>query len=157
MSNLLSDVTAFIFKEADMLDFKEYREWLELWADDGIYVVPIDAETENYADSLNFAYDDADMRRLRVQRLVSGTAISTQTTHKTVRAPTRFRILSQDGDEVTVRCAQHISSIRHGKLQTYPADVTYKLRRSGDDFRMVEKVVRLLNAGHHLSSVGYIL
>lgn len=157
MSNALNDVTAFIFKEADMLDFQEYREWLDLWDEQGIYVVPIDPQATDFANTLNYAYDKADMRRLRVERLLGGEAVSTQTTPKTVRAPTRFRILSEDGDILRVRCAQHISENRHGNLRTYPADVTYTLRRDGGDFRIVEKVVRLLNSDNHLSSIGYIL
>ncbi len=157
MTDLMNAVTAFIYQEADMLDFKEYEAWLDLWAEDGIYVVPIDPEAEDYANTLNFAYDKADMRRLRVNRLTSGEAVSTQTTPKTVRAPTRFRILEQSGDSVTVRCAQHISENRHGNLRTYPADVTYTLVKNGDGFRMREKIVRLLNSDNHLSSIGYIL
>ncbi len=157
MNELMNDVTAFIYKEADMLDFKEYQDWLNLWDADGIYVVPIDPEAEDFSNTLNYAYDKADMRKLRVNRLTSGEAVSTQTTPKTVRAPTRFRILSSDSDRVKVRCAQHISENRHGVLRTYPADVTYTLRRDGEDFRIVEKVVRLLNSDNHLSSIGYIL
>ncbi|WP_413207816.1 aromatic-ring-hydroxylating dioxygenase subunit beta [Rhodospirillum sp. A1_3_36] len=157
MNATLNAVTAFINTEADMLDFQEYEAWLNLWDEDGSYVVPIDTETEDYANSLNFAYDNATMRRLRVNRLISGEAVSTQTTPKTVRSPSRFRILDDADDVVTVRCAQLLSENRHGNLRTYPSDVTYKLRREGDGFRMVEKVVRLLNADHHLSSIGYIL
>ncbi|HYH21669.1 MAG TPA: aromatic-ring-hydroxylating dioxygenase subunit beta [Azospirillum sp.] len=157
MSTQLNDVAAFICKEADMLDFQEYRDWLKLWADDGIYVVPVDPHTEDFANTLNYAYDKAEMRTLRVERLLGGEAISTQTTPKTVRSVSRFRVLSDDGGTVKARCAQHISENRHGNLRTYPADVTYTLRRDGDDFRIVEKVVRLLNADNHLSSIGYIL
>lgn len=157
MTDLMNDVTAFIHQEADMLDFKEYQEWLDLWDADGLYIVPIDPEAEDFANTLNYAYDKADMRKLRVNRLTSGEAVSTQTTPKTVRAPTRFRILEQDGESVTVRCAQHISENRHGNLRTYPADVTYTLRRDGESFRIQEKIVRLLNSDNHLSSIGYIL
>ncbi|MBP2292749.1 aromatic-ring-hydroxylating dioxygenase subunit beta [Azospirillum rugosum] len=157
MSTLRAEVAAFIDLEADMLDFNQYREWLDLWEPDGVYVVPIDRETEDFANTLNFAYDKAEMRSLRVARLLSGDAISTQTTYKTVRSVSRLRILAEDGDTVKARCSQFIAENRHGNLKTYPADVTFTLRRSGDGFRMVEKVVRLLNADHHLSSIGYIL
>lgn len=157
MNTTLNDVTAFIYKEADMLDFKEYKAWLDLWDQDGLYVVPVDADTDDFANTLNYAYDNAAMRTLRVNRLLSGDAVSTETTAKTVRSPTRFRILKEEGGDVTVRCAQHISENRHGVLRTYPADVTYTLRPDGDDFRIVTKVIRLLNADNHLSSIGYIL
>lgn len=157
MSSLRNEVAAFIDLEADMLDFQEFRQWLALWAEDGIYVVPIDPRTEDFRNTLNFAYDGAEMRRLRVQRLVGGEAVSTETTSKTVRSVSRLRILEDSGDTVKLRCAQFIAENRHGKLTTYPADVSFTLRRTDDGFRIVEKVVRLLNADHHLNSIGYIL
>lgn len=157
MSNLLAAVTAFINTEADMLDFQEYRDWLALWADDGFYVVPVDPETDDFANSLNFAYDNAAMRKMRVERLLGGEAVSTQTTSKTVRSVSRFRILSDADGVVKVRTAQFIAENRHGKITTYPADVTYALRADGGSFKIVEKVVRLITATHHLNSIGYIL
>ena len=157
MSSLRAEVAAFLDLEADLLDYMNYHEWLSLWAEDGLYIVPIDPQVEDYADSLNFAYDNAEMRTLRVARLLSGDAISTQTTAKTVRSVSRLRVLSDEDGIVKARCAQFIAENRHGKLTTYPADVVFTLRRVDGGFRLVEKVVRLLNAGHHLSSIGYIL
>lgn len=157
MTNLRAEVAAFIDLEADLLDFKEFRDWLGLWEEEGMYVVPIDPGAEDFAGTLNFAYDNAEMRRLRVERLLGGEAISTQTTSKTVRSVSRLRILPSEGDTVKVRCAQFIAENRHGKVTTYPADVSYTLRRTGGGLKIVEKVVRLLSAGHHLNSIGYIL
>lgn len=155
--NLLNQVTAFINAEADMLDFYEYSAWLDLWTENGVYVVPIDPNETDFANTLNYAYDKAEMRKLRVARLTGGEAVSTQTTHKTVRAPSRFRILAADENVVSVRCAVYLSEIRHGNVKTYASDVSYKLLRDGESFRIEEKVVRLLNSDAYLSSVGYIL
>lgn len=155
--NLLNQVTAFINTEADMLDFEEYREWLDLWTESGVYVVPIDPKETDYANTLNYAYDKAEMRELRVARLTSGEAVSTQTTEKTVRQFGRFRILESSDEQVFVRCSMYLSECRHGNLKTYPADVTYKLLRADNDFRIEEKVIRLQNSDAYLSSIGYIL
>jgi 3-phenylpropionate/cinnamic acid dioxygenase small subunit len=155
--NLLNQVTAFINTEADMLDFEEYREWLDLWTENGVYIVPIDPKETDYANTLNYAYDKAEMRELRVARLTSGEAVSTQTTEKTVRQFGRFRILESDDEQVFVRCSMYLSECRHGNLKTYPADVTYKLLRADNDFRIEEKVIRLQNSDAYLSSIGYIL
>jgi len=153
----LSIIRDFIELEADMLDYKQFREWLGLWAEDGVYVVPVDTETEDFENNLNFAYDKADMRALRVERLLSGEALSTETTSKTVRSVSRLRVLEQTGDEVELRCAQFIAENRHGNLRIWPADVTFRLRRSGESFKIVKKIVRLLHAQNALASIGYIL
>jgi 3-phenylpropionate/cinnamic acid dioxygenase small subunit len=66
----------FIWREAEMLDRRDYRAWLDLWDTQGFYVVPIDPSTTDYAASLNYAYDDQDMREKRVQRMTSGYSAS---------------------------------------------------------------------------------
>lgn len=97
------------------------------------------------------------MRELRVARLNSGEAVSTQTTDKTVRQMGRFRILDEGAAFVTVRCSMYLSECRHGNLKTYPADLTYTLKKTDNGFQIEEKVIRLQNANAYLSSIGYIL
>ena len=74
---LLNEVTAFLWAEADMLDHSEYQEWLSLWQEEGVYIIPIDPSLTDYENHLNYAYDNHEMRRLRVERLQNGEAIST--------------------------------------------------------------------------------
>lgn len=133
----------FINIECDMLDFLEYDDWLNLWDKDGLYIVPVDQQTDDFANNLNLAYDNDLMRRMRVERLLGGEAISTTPPARTIRTPSRFRILSTQDDIITIRCAQIINESRQGRLRTYPADVTYTLRPNGDTFIIMQKVVRL--------------
>src|ERR1700694_3132628 len=62
----------FIWREAELLDRKDYRAWLELWSPKGSYVVPSDPVATDFEATLNYVYDDHHMRALRVQRLSSG-------------------------------------------------------------------------------------
>ena len=94
-TQLLLSATAFVWAEADMLDHGEYAAWLDLWTPDGLYVVPIDPETEDFANTLNYANDDADMRDKRVRRLTSGESMSTQPRARAVRNVSRLRILAR--------------------------------------------------------------
>lgn len=55
--NMLNQVRAFIDSEADMLDFEDYQGWLDLWTETGTYIVPIDPQESDFANSLNYAYD----------------------------------------------------------------------------------------------------
>ena len=52
----------FVWREAELLDRRDYRAWLEMWDPKGHYVVPIDPQTADYASTLNYAYDDHHMR-----------------------------------------------------------------------------------------------
>lgn len=153
---LYAEVAEFISFEADLLDHKGYRDWLALWAGDGHYIVPVDLKATEFADKLNFAYDDAEMREMRVRRLLGGESVSSSAMEKTVRNVTRFRILAQEGDLVDVRCAMLLSEVRHEQIITYAADLEYRLQRTDNGFRIVQKVVRLLSAESHLRTVAFI-
>lgn len=155
-TQLLAQVTEFIGYEADLLDHKGYQEWLSLWTEEGLYIVPADLKATDYLNTLNLALDDADMRRMRVARLENGESVSALSVGETVRMMSRVRIL-EAGDEVVIaRCAMTLNELRHGKLVSYPANVEYILRRAGDGFRMEQKVVKLLHADGFLRTVSFI-
>jgi 3-phenylpropionate/cinnamic acid dioxygenase small subunit len=156
-TELITQVSAFLWQEADMLDHAEYAQWLESWTADGLYIVPIDPQETDFANTLNYAYDDAGMREKRVARLGSGESISTSPLPRTVREVSRFRILSNDGSNVTVRCAQNLREFRKDVLKHYTADVSFELVRSGGSFLIRRKIVRLINATDTLQGIGYIL
>ncbi|AQY65349.1 MULTISPECIES: aromatic-ring-hydroxylating dioxygenase subunit beta [Pseudomonas] len=154
---LLQEVTAFIWQEGDMLDHSEYDAWLALWAQKGTYIIPIDPCEEDFENSLNYAYDDAHMRELRVQRLIGGESISTTPRPRTVRTISRFRVLFNDGEFVTVRCAQNLREFRKDVLKHYSSDTVYELQRSGESFKIQRKLIRLINSDDTLAGIGYIL
>lgn len=101
----LTRAMQFIWREAGLLDCKDYRSWLALWSDEGHYVVPIDPLAKDFAATLNYAYDDRAMRELRVQRMLAGYSPSVSDAARTVRTVSRFTIDDQDAEDscITVR------------------------------------------------------
>lgn len=91
------EAIAFVWREADLLDRGDYDEWLDLWADDGLYIIPIEKDVDDYATVLNYIYDDAKMRRMRVARLTSSQSMSAATAAETVRTVSRFVETTGDG------------------------------------------------------------
>lgn len=154
---LLNQVCAFIWQEADMLDHGDFAEWLDLWTENATYIIPIDPLETDFENTLNYAYDDHHMRQLRVTRLTSGESISTTPRARTVRSQSRFRVLSHEDGIVTVRCAQNLREFRKDVLKQYTADVTFELVRSGDSFKIQRKLIQLINSTDTLAGIGYIL
>ncbi len=154
--SLLNEVTAFLSTEADMLDNKEYESWLQLWAEDGLYIVPVDHSVTDYKHSLNVAYDDAEMRTLRVNRLTSGEAVSTTDAKKTVRTLSRFRVLADEDDVVTVRCAYCLFEDNKNGIRQFPANLQFRLVRDGSSFKILEKVVKIMKSDQHLTTISYL-
>lgn len=153
----LSPAAAFIALEADLLDHRDYRAWLELWAPEGTYIVPVDPEERNFEDTLNYAYDDAAMRDMRVRRLTSGESMSAAHAARTVRSVSRFRLIGiTDNGEIQVRNAQSLLEYKFDRHRNYAANVEWLLRPEGRSFRILRKVVRLLNGGDALHGVTFL-
>ena len=156
--NVLNEVTAFIWAEADMLDHAEYREWLDLWNEKGTYIIPIDPKLTDYENNLNYAYDDHHMRKLRVERLENGEAISTSPKANTVRSISRVRVIQDDENEIVLRCAQNLREFRKESLKHYTADVTYHLKRQSEGgLKINRKIINLVNSTDTLAGISYIL
>jgi len=156
--NLLNEVTAFIWTEADMLDHAEYQEWLSLWNETGVYIIPIDPSLTDYENNLNYAYDNDHMRQLRVKRLENGEAISTSPKANTVRSISRVRVLQDQDNQIILRCAQNLREFRKQNLKHYTADLTYHLERQADgSLKINRKIVNLVNSTDTLAGISYIL
>ncbi|MET8469031.1 aromatic-ring-hydroxylating dioxygenase subunit beta [Streptomyces sp. NPDC006422] len=150
-----------LWREADLLDHKEYVAWNELYAEDGIYVIPLDADVDadDFDDTLNMVYDDARMRAMRVARLTEGYAIAAVDSARTARTVSRFVPVEVTDDSVSLRAAQVLVAYKRGRHQLWAGDVDFTVRlgaeRSAD--RIVRKVVRLVDAEDAVPAAGFLL
>ena len=153
----LDQAVRFIWAEADMLDQHQYQDWLALWTPDGKYVIPGAAEGDDFENSLNYAYDDGAMRKLRVARLIGGMSISAASAARTLRTVSRFRLIKSDAGACEVRCAQILVEYRREQQRNYAANLSYRLRVAGEGLLLERKVIRLINSADALAGIGYLM
>ena len=153
----LARAIAFIWREAELLDRRDYRAWLDMWDPKGHYVVPIDPRTTDYASTLNYAYDDHHMRELRVQRMTSGFSASASDAARTVRTVSRFTLSGDSADLVEVKSSQIVIAYKRGLSTIFAADLTHKIDMSSGEPRLSEKVIRLIDSTVALSAIGFLL
>lgn len=153
----LGRAMAFVWREAELLDRKDYAAWGALWDEAGHYIVPIDPQGTDYASQLNYVYDDARMRRLRIERFTSGYSMSAADAAQTVRTVSRFALAGIDGDVVEVRSAQLLAAYKRGAMTMFAADLTHRIRLDGNGGVLEQKVVRLINSHDALNALGFLL
>jgi 3-phenylpropionate/cinnamic acid dioxygenase small subunit len=147
----------FIWREADLLDGRDYEHWLRLWTAGGKYVIPIERDVVDFAGALNIAYDDGPMREARVKRLRSGLSMSASSAARTVRTVSRFVPLLQHPDMLEVRCAQIIVEQKRDRTRVLAADVTYRIVRGVDGLALDLKVIHLIDSDEAQRGIGYLL
>lgn len=81
LADLRSDVADFLYQEAELLDERRLKEWLDLLADDLVYFMPIrrnvkygDEDSENTREGQDVAWFDEDKWTLskRVDQILTG-------------------------------------------------------------------------------------
>ena len=148
----------FLMAEARILDRQDYSAWLSLWRADGLYVVPATRDAAaDPLDSLNYIYDDEDMRQRRVRRLQSGTALVTTPATHTVRSLSRFVHLETDDGLYHVSSSLLLAASRRSVQRILAADVDHVLDLTGSKALLVRKTVLLINADEPLTDISFIL
>jgi len=159
---LLREIEEFILDEVDMLDGWRLDEWLQLFSDDGWYLIPPlnhpEAETVATTKVLFLAQDDIRMIRGRVERMKQKSAYVESPRSNVRHMIGNVRLLEDDGNEVRARATFMIYRARRGSVTTYVGRSFYRLRRDGASFRIREKRICLDNdLLYPQGSIGIIL
>ena len=142
------EVEQFLYAEAALLDARRYRDWLGLVADDIHYWMPI-RRTVTTADlDLEFtkpgemAYfdDDRVLLETRVKKLESGSAWSEDPPSRSRHFVSNVRILSVEGEEITLEAAFHLyrSRLNSEEDHWYGRRIDV-LRRAEGSFRLARR------------------
>src|SRR5262245_35667463 len=140
-------VEEFLVHEARLLDERRFRDWMELFAEDGIYWVPAAPGQESPFDQASLFYDDRDLMRTRVERL-EHPRIHVQT------PPSRTahligNVIVEEVDatksKVVVGWTLIMVEYRYQSQRVLAGRHHHRLRREGAGFRIVQKRVDLIN------------
>jgi 3-phenylpropionate/cinnamic acid dioxygenase small subunit len=142
-----ASIEQFLMQEARLLDERRFRDWMELFADDGTYWVPAVPDQKSPFDQASLFYDDRDLMRTRVERL-EHPRIHVQT------PPSRTahlvgNVLIEEADaakgEVVVGSTVIMVEYRDEVQRVFAGRQHHRLRRDGASFRIVQKRVDLIN------------
>lgn len=112
---LTAEVTDFLYMEADLLDRRMFREWLDLLAEDLVYYMPIrrnvkfgqHAERENTRQGEGISWFDEDKWTLtkRVEQILTGVHYAEEPLSRVTHMVSNVRLLEIASDQVSVGCA----------------------------------------------------
>ena len=119
LRDLTCDVAEFLYYEADLLDQRRFREWLDLLAEDIVYFMPIrrnvkfgqHAERENTQLGHGISWFDEDKWTLtkRVEQILTGVHYAEEPLSRITHMVTNVRVVEarpspEVADEVVVSC-----------------------------------------------------
>jgi benzoate/toluate 1,2-dioxygenase beta subunit len=140
-------IEQFLIHEAGLLDSRRFRDWMELFADDGTYWVPAVPDQESPFDQASLFYDDRDLMKTRVDRL-EHPRIHVQTPPSRTAHLVGNAILEEADEakgEYVAGSTVIMVEYRDETQRVFAGRQRHRLRREGDSFRIVQKRVDLIN------------
>ena len=96
------------------------------------------------------------MRRMRIDRFERGFSISSAPAADSIRTVSRIVIESVEGDVVKVRASEHVVENKFGRQRVWAANLSYELVKTGEGFKINQKIAKLLDSEGMLRSFSYL-
>ncbi|WP_249417623.1 aromatic-ring-hydroxylating dioxygenase subunit beta [Pusillimonas minor] len=153
--DIQSQLVAFVYAESRMLDEGRYRDWYDLFADDGVYWVPTRPEHTERDAQVAIALENKMLLALRVERLSHPRAFSLQPKVRCMHVMQQPEVLCADADGGLSKLSTQLVYMEHqaGRQIVLGARAFYTLRPAGASFQIVEKRVELLNSDDFLPAI----
>ncbi len=150
------DIVRFLYREARLLDEKQWEAWYDLFAEDGHYWVPLTRGQPDAEMHTSLAYEDKLLLRLRIERLRRRPPSQhpESWSQHVLQAPEIEA--PEDGGWVT-RTAFHYAEARGDEMQAYTGVAVHHLVREDGMVRIRLKRVNLLNCDAALPSIQLFL
>jgi p-cumate 2,3-dioxygenase subunit beta len=155
-------VTAFLYREARLLDEWRLPEWELLFSDDGQYLVPPvgieNAATADPATMLFLVADDRTRIHQRCLRLMKTSAHAEYPHSRTRHMLTNIEVLSDDAAGLKISACFSTYHVRQREISIYMGQLLYTLVRVDDSFAIRDKRACLdLDALQPQGALAFIL
>jgi len=150
-------VEAFLYREARLQDRHDYDAWQDLWEDDAIYWVPANDADIDPEEKMSIIYDNRSRIRVRIDQLKTGRRHTQTPRSSLARLVSNVEVTEVDGNEVSASANVMIFEDNLRGETVWAAQVDYRLRLVGRDFRLVRKKVCLVNAAKPIYTLSFLV
>lgn len=150
MSISYHDIQAFLYREARLLDDRQWDEWLQCYRQDAEFWMPAWDDDDQLTRDPNaeislIYYPNREGLEDRVYRIKTERSGASTPEPRTTHQITNLEVLKEEGDTVELRFNWHTLSHRYKKTDSYFGSAFYTLDVSGETPLITRKVVQLNN------------
>lgn len=157
-------ITAFVYREAHLLDNWQLDDWLRLFDDEGVYWLPIEEAGDPRSVS-SIIHEDKVGLSLRVEQLMRQNRVSQSPRSETIHQVTNLQVTAEEPGEVRLSYNLLVLELRSGdwrqrglgNIRMYPGRCQMHLKRDGEELRLLEKRLDLLHRRLPVESLSFLL
>lgn len=149
------ELAGFIYLEARLADEARYSEWEGLWGEDARYWVPRHPESDPDQE-VSYVYDNRRRIASRVAQLNTGARHSQTPPSKMRRVLSNMEVLERDDTTVTVGSNFMLFEYRFSMV-IWAGRYIHRVRTTGGEYRLVDKIVHLVNGEDAISNMSFLI
>ncbi len=149
------DLIEFVFHEARVIDQQRFQEWLDLFAADGHYWMPLEWAQSDPHLATSLMYEDKLLLQIRIERLKGNRTFSQKPRsrcHHVLQVP-QIDKRDEAGNEYVTWTAMHYVESRLDEQDLYAAWATHTLAMIDGTLKIKLKRVDLVNCDAALRSI----
>jgi benzoate/toluate 1,2-dioxygenase beta subunit len=140
-------VEQFLYRQADLLDTRQWQQWIDLFAADGIYWMPPDASYKTWDGQPAIFAEDRNLMTVRMNRVLHPDAWSQRPLWGTNHVVSNVVIDKQSAKgDLVVRSRFHMMELRRDDVRHFAGRYTHHLKKAKDGYRITLQRVDMTNA-----------
>ena len=139
-------VERFLYRQAEILDEKQWEDWLTLFTDDGHYWMPAEPDQADGDGFPNIFWEDLNLMRLRIRRNDHPRAHSQAPANRLCHVVSNVIIEDEDASgDIVVRSRFHCAEYLRYDIRSFTGKYRHYLKKSGDSYQIALQRVELVN------------
>jgi 3-phenylpropionate/cinnamic acid dioxygenase small subunit len=140
------EVEQFLYAQAAALDEKRWQDFIDAFAEDGVYWMPAEPEQTTWEGVPAIFAEDRNLMRVRMLRLGHPHAWSQAPLWGTSHLVGNVMLEKDEGGEIVVRSRFHMMEFRRDQSRHFAGTYRHHLRRRNGGFAIRLQRVDMVNA-----------
>ncbi len=139
-------VERFLYRQAEVLDEKQWDDWLALFTEDGHYWMPAEAEQTDGDGVPNIFWEDLHLMNMRIRRNYHPQAHSQAPENRLSHVVSGVIIESEDANgDIVARSRFHCAEYFRYEVRHFAGKYRHLLKKTPDGYRIALQRVDLVN------------
>jgi len=140
-------VEQFLYKQADLLDTKQWQKWIDLFSDDGIYWMPPETSYKTWEGQPAIFAEDRNLMTVRMNRVLHPDAWSQKPLWGTNHIVSNVVIDKKSSKEnIFVKSRFHMMELRRDDIRHFAGSYLHQLLKVKSGYRIKLQRVDMTNA-----------
>lgn len=145
-ADTLREVEQFLYRQSELLDGKAWQDYIDLFADDGLYWMPVSRDQTDWESWPSIFIEDKAMMQIRMGRVMHPNAWSQAPLWATSHVVGNVTIESIADDGIVARSRFHMMELRRDEIRHFGGTYRHTLVRTKAGLRIRMQRVDLFNA-----------